>query len=133
MKKIRRLALIALPAALALGAVGATLPAHAATPTAVVVNRHCTKTSMSNLQLQREDTGQLSVDFGVDMARPVAGVRWRVIELRNGVVFVNSTTRTIADGSFSISSLLAPRSVNHVIAAASNPATGETCYISATL
>jgi hypothetical protein len=129
----RRLALIALPAALSIGALGAALPAHAATPTAVNITRHCTKTSMSNLQLQREDTGQISVDFGVDMARPIAGVAWKVKETRNGVAFVNTTTRTIADGSFSISSLLAPKPLNHIVATATNPATGETCTIGAYL
>ena len=129
----RRLALIALPAALVLGTVGTALPAHAATPSAVVVNRHCSKTSLANLQLQREDTGKVSVDFGVDMARHTAGVPWHVKETRNGVVIVNRTTRTIGDGSFSISNLLAPKSVNHIVATASNLQTGETCTISATL
>jgi hypothetical protein len=129
----RRLALIALPAALSIGALGAALPAHAATPTSVVVNGHCTKTSLDNLQLQREDTGQISVDFGVDMARHTAGVTWHVKETRNGVVFVNRYIRTITDGSFSISSLLAPQTTNHVVATAYNPASGEFCTISATL
>ena len=130
---IRRLALIALPAALGIGALGATLPVHAATPAAVNINHRCSKTSMSNLQLQREDTGQISVDFGVDMARHIAGVTWKVKETRNGVAFVNRTTRTIADGSFSISSLLPPKSVNHIVATATNPATGETCSIGASI
>ena len=129
----RRLALIALPAALTIGTLGAALPAHAATPTAVVVNGHCSKTSLDNLQLQREDTGQISVDFGVDMARHTAGVTWHVRETRNGVVFVNRYPRTGADGSFSISSLLAPQPTNHIVAKAYNPATGELCTISATL
>jgi hypothetical protein len=130
---LRRLALIALPVALTIGAIGAALPAHAATPTAVVVNRHCSKGSVSNLQLQREDTGKISVDFGVDMARHRAGVTWKIKETRNGVTFVHRTTRTISDGSFSISNLLAPKSVNHILATATNPATGETCTIKATL
>ena len=88
---------------------------------------------MVNLQLQREDTGQVSIDFGVDMARHHAGVAWTVKETRNSVAVVNRTTRTIGDGSFSISSLLSPRSVNHIVATATNPATGETCTIKATL
>jgi hypothetical protein len=129
----RRLALIALPAALTLGTLGPALPTHAATPTPVNITRHCTKTSMVNLQLQREDTGQISVDFGVDMARHQPGVTWKVKETRNGVTFVNRTARTIADGSFSISSLLTPRPVNHIVATATNPTSGETCTISATL
>jgi hypothetical protein len=130
--KFRRLALIALPAALTLATLGPALPAHATTiPTAVNITRQCTKTSMVNLQLQREDTGQISVDFGVNMARHTSGVAWRVKEYRNGVLFVNTTVRTIADGSFSISRLLAPSSVNHIVATATNPATGETCWIGA--
>lgn len=129
---VRRLALIALPATLTIGVLGAALPAHAATPTAVVVNGHCSKGSLSNLQLQREDTGQISVDFGVDMARHTAGVAWKVKETRNGIAFVNGTTHTISDGSFSISSLLAPKPLNHVVATATNPKTGETCTIQAT-
>jgi hypothetical protein len=129
----RRLTVIALPAALTIGVLGAALPAPAATATAVVVNGHCSKGSLSNLQLQREDTGRISVDFGVDMARHTAGVAWNVKETRNGVAFFNGTTRTISDGSFSNSSLLAPKSVNHVVATATNPKTGETCTIKATL
>jgi hypothetical protein len=130
---IRRLALIALPAALIVGTVGTALPAHAASPTAVVVNRHCAGKSVANLQLQREDTGQISVDFGVDMARHTTGVPWKIKESRNGTVFVDRTLRTIRDGSFSTSSLLAPKSVNHIAATARNRVTGEICTISTTL
>jgi len=132
---LRRLALIALPAAVSLGALGLAVPAHAATPgtAAVVVNGQCTNRSLSNLQLQREDTGQISVDFGVDMVRHTGGVTWKVKETRNGAVFVNTTTRTISDGSFSISSLLAPKSVNHIVATATNSKTGEACTIKAAL
>ncbi len=131
--KTRHIALAALPAALTLGSLGAALPAHAATPATVIINRRCTKSSLSNLQLQREDNGRISVDFGVDMARHIPGVTWKVKETRNGVVFVNGTTRTIADGSFSVSRVLAPQSLNHIVATASNPATGESCTIGATL
>lgn len=132
---LRRLALIALPAVVTLGTLSVALPARAATPStaAVVMNGHCTSGSLSNLQIQREDTGQISVDFGVDMARHSRGVTWKVKETRNGVVFVNRTTRTISDGSFSVSTLLPPKSVNHVVATATNPKTGETCTINATL
>jgi hypothetical protein len=132
--KLRRIAIIALPATLALGAFGAALPAHGAVPAPVVVNKACSKTSLANLQLQREDTGQISVDFGVDMARHTAGVAWTVKEWRNGVLFVYGAPRTIADGSFSVTRLLAPKvGVNHFVATASNPLTGETCSISASI
>jgi hypothetical protein len=56
-----------------------------------------------------------------------------VRETQNGRLFVNGTARTLTDGSFSISSSLASANVNHVVAVATNPATGETCTISATL
>ncbi len=131
---IRRLAVIALPAALSVATLGAALPAHAATPRSVVVNGHCSKTSRDNLQLQREDNGKLSVDFGVDMARHTAGVAWKVKASDNGTVFVNGTKRTIADGSFSVSRVLTPKAgSNHIVATASNAATGETCSITATI
>jgi hypothetical protein len=131
--KIRRLALIALPAALGIGALSTALPAHAAS-TSVVVNGHCSQTSLDNLQLQREDTGKISVDFGVDMARHTAGVAWKVKEYDNGVRFVNTTKLTIADGSFSITRLITPQpGVNKIVAKATNAVTGETCRISASI
>ena len=67
------------------------------------------------------------------MARHTGGVPWKIKETRNGVVFMNRTARTISDGSFSSSSLLAPKSVNHIVATAHNLVTGETCTISATV
>ena len=98
------------------------------------VNARCTGTSVANLQVQREDTGKLSVDFGVDMARHVAGVTWRVVETDNGSVFVNTTTRTISDGSFSISSLIAPKAgTNTVVGRAVNLVTHEYCAIKRSL
>ncbi len=130
--KIRRLALLAVPAALGIGALSTAVPAHAAAG-AVVVNGHCSKTSLDNLQLQREN-GKISVDFGVDMARHVAGVAWKVKATDNGVGFVNTTKLTIADGSFSITRRLTPQAgVNQIVANASNAATGETCSISASI
>ncbi len=50
--------------------------AGAATPP-VNITAQCSGTSTVNLQLQRKDTGKLSVDFGVDMARHKAGVQWK--------------------------------------------------------
>jgi hypothetical protein len=128
--KIRRLALLALPAAATIGSLGLATPAHAATPINKTVA--CSKGSIANLQLQREDTGKLSVDFGVDMARHVAGVTWKVKETNNGVVFVKTTKSTLADGSFSITRRLTPYpGTNHIVATATNPASGESCTISA--
>lgn len=124
------------------GAIGAggliaaapTTLAGAATPAAVVVNAKCSGSSMSNLQLQREDTGRLSVDFGVDMARHKAGIQWRISGTDNGTPFVNATVKTIRDGSFSVTRLLTPATgINAVVATASNAATGETCSISGSI
>jgi hypothetical protein len=130
--KIRRLALLALPAAAAVGALGFTVPAHAATPAPVNKNVVCSQGSTANLQLQREDTGKLSVDFGVDMKSHVAGIAWKVKESNNTIAFVKTTEYTLADGSFSVTRRITPVSgVNHIVATATNPATGETCRIGA--
>jgi hypothetical protein len=128
---MRRLVTLVLPAAIGLFALASPVPAFAAT--GVTVNGHCSGTSVYSLQVQREDTGKLSVDWGVDMARHLRGVAWKVTEANNGTVFVNKTVTTIADGSFSITRLLAPQPTNHVKASATNRATGETCTASATV
>jgi hypothetical protein len=104
------------------------------TLSAVNVTRHCTGSSMSNLQVQREDTGKLSVDFGVDMAKHVAGVPWKVVEVHNGATFVNATVKTISDGSFSLTRLVVPTAgTNAFVAMAINTVTGETCTIKASI
>ena len=119
--------------AIAAAGAGASVRAHAA-PRVVVVNGHCSKGSLSNLQLQREDTGKLSVDFGVDMARHTRGVAWKVKGTDNGTAFFATTMHTISDGSFSITRLITPKAgVNHIVAIAANPATGETCSLSASI
>jgi len=124
------------------GAIGAgglaavtTLPVTQAGAASVPVNTtvRCNGTSMVNLQLQREDTGQVSVDFGVDMARHTGGVRWHVTEKNNGSIFVNKSIKTIGDGSFSITTVLAPAASNTVVGTAVNPITGETCHVSGTV
>ncbi len=115
-----------------LGSVAAIPVAAASAATgSVTVDAKCSGSSVGNLQVQREDTGKLSVDFGVDMARHTAGVSWKVTESDNGSVFVTSVARTISDGSFSITRLIAPKpGTNAVVAKAVNPLTGETCKIS---
>jgi hypothetical protein len=125
-------AVVAVPVtAITAGAVGASAPARTAA-TAVVVNGRCSKGSLSNLQVQREDTGKLSTDFGVDMARHTAGVAWKVKGTDNGVAFFATTVHTISDGSFSITRLITPKpGVNHIVAIAANPKTGETCSLRA--
>src|SRR5665213_2453678 len=100
----------------------------------VVVNTKCSGTSVANLQLQRADTGKLSVDFGVDMARPVAGVPWKVKAKDNGTTFVNTTKLTISDGSFSVSRVILPAAgTNTVVGHAVNTLTGETCTITGSI
>jgi hypothetical protein len=128
-------AALAVPvAAITAGTAGATVSAHAATPSAVVVNGHCSKGSLSNLQVQREDTGQLSIDFGVDMAAHTPGVAWKVGVTDNGSLVAATTVRTISDGSFSITRLIPPKpGVNHIHALAINPATREWCYLTASI
>ncbi len=105
--------------------------ASAATTNPININAKCSGTSVANLQVQREDTGKLSVDFGVDMARHTAGVRWGVAAIDNGTGFIFQTVKTISDGSFSVTRVIAPKpGVNTIMARAVNPATHETCTIS---
>ena len=128
-------AALAIPVgAITAGGAGASASAHTAKTSAVVVNRRCSKGSLGNLQLQREDTGKLSVDFGVDMARHTAGVAWKVKGTDNGTALFATTMHTISDGSFSITRVVTPKAgVNHIVAIAANPATGETCSLSASI
>jgi hypothetical protein len=119
--------LAGLGAALAIPAVSAS----AATTNPININAKCSGTSVANLQVQREDTGKLSIDFGVDMARHAAGVRWGVAATDNGTLFVYQTVNTISDGSFSVTRIIAPKpGVNTIRAWAVNPSTHETCSIS---
>jgi hypothetical protein len=113
----------------------AALPAASASaaPSSVDINRHW-GTSVANIQVQREDTGGLSVDFGVDMANHSAGVPWKVTITRNGKLVASTTARTIADGSFSITRVLTPvPGTNAFVAHAVNTLTGQAWSISGTL
>jgi hypothetical protein len=126
----RRIAIIAIPVVATVGAGTAPFISSASAAGAartVVASGHCSRTSTYSLQVQREDTGQISVDWGVDMTAHVAGVAWHVTEVNNGKVFVNQTKRTAPDGSFSITRLLAPQNTTTITATATNPATGERC------
>jgi hypothetical protein len=116
-------------------AAGLALPAvRAGAATAPVnITARCSGSSTANLQLQREDTGAVSVDFGVDMARHKAGVQWHVTETDNGTVFVNKSVKTIRDGSFSVTSTRPPAASKTVVGTAVNPSTGESCSISGTV
>ncbi|HEY4753280.1 MAG TPA: hypothetical protein VIH37_08350 [Candidatus Limnocylindrales bacterium] len=129
---LRRLRILVIPASLLL-AVVAALPASAAAPRDLTVSGRCSGTSVTDLQIGREDNGKLSIDFGVDMARHASGIAWRVSMTDNGIVIANVTVRTIADGSFSITRLISPRpGANHIVARARRVTTGEICRLSAT-
>ena len=114
----------------------AALPAASASAAtnSVNVTRKCAGTSVANLQVQREDTGQLSVDFGVDMAKHTAGVPWKVKETRNGKMFVSTPVKTISDGSFASLGALKPvAGTNAFVVYAVNTRTGQTCSITGSL
>jgi hypothetical protein len=125
--------LVALGALVAAGSAAAPSMAGAATG-GVNVTARCSGSSHTNLQVQREDTGALSVDFGVDMARHKSGVAWNVTGADNGTTFVHTVARTGRDGSFSITTVLTPPAgANTVVSTAINPATGERCTVAGSL
>jgi hypothetical protein len=112
------------------------VPVAGASPVtkAITVNAKCSGTSVANLQIQREDTGKLSVDVGVDMARHTSGVRWRVGASDNGTVFILQTASTISDGSFSITRFISPKpGTNTIVATAVNLTTHEHCSVRGSL
>lgn len=128
--RIRRLATIIAPVALATTVGASIIPAQAATRQPVTRNSTCSLGSLSNLQVQREDNGTLSIDFGVDMVTHSAGVNWTYRIVDNRTVVMRGTSSTIADGSFSVSRAITPRTgPNRIVAIAKNAATGETCRI----
>ena len=126
----RRLASFAIPAALVTTVIASAIPAQAATKPAVNSNSTCSLGSVSNLQVQREDNGKLSIDFGIDMTAPTAGVKWSYHVTDNRSLVTRGISSTVSDGSFSITRAITPRSgTNHIVATAKNSATGETCRI----
>ena len=128
-----RLASFAIPVVLVTTVVASSIPAQAATRLAVTSNNTCTLGSVSNLQVQREDNGKLSIDFGVDMATHAAGVKWTYHVTDNRSVVMKGTSSTIADGSFSVTRAITPRTgTNHFVATAKNSATGDICRIRVT-
>jgi len=112
----------------------ATNAGTATRPANVNINAKCSGSSVANLQVQREDTGKLSVDFGVDMVRHQAGMPWKVTLSDNGSVFVNTTVKTISDGSFSVSPVINPKpGTNTIVGKAVNVVTHESCTIKGSL
>ena len=135
---IRPRTIAALAAAMTLGttAAGVGAAAAAAPGPRASINKtaSCTKGSLANLQAQREDTGKLSVDVGVDMSRHASGVPWKVKVTDNGKTLANATVRTISDGSFSITRTLKPiAGKNHIVFTATNLRTGERCVMNGTV
>jgi hypothetical protein len=121
----RRLASFIIPVALVTAVAAGAIPAQAATR-----NSTCSLRSLSNLQVQREDNGRLSIDFGVDMVTHRSGVHWTYRVVDNRSVVMRGTASTIADGSFSVTRAITRLTgSNHIVATAKNPATGETCRI----
>jgi hypothetical protein len=112
-------------------------PASAATHPrtgSIDLTSRCSKLSYGNLQIQREDSGRLSLDVEVDMARHTAGVPWRLKVTDNGVTILSTIARTSSDGSVSVAQPFSPKAgANHVVLFAKNPRTGETCRLSGTV
>jgi hypothetical protein len=126
----RRLASFVIPVALVTTVIASAIPAQAATKPTVNINNICSLGSVSNLQVQREDNGKLSIDFGVDMAAHAAGVKWTYHVMDNRTLVMMGTSSTVADGSFSVTRAITPRTgTNHIVATAKNSATGELCRI----
>ena len=126
----RRLASIIVPVTLVAAVTAGAIPAQAAAKPAVTRNSTCSMGSLSNLQVQREDNGTLSIDFGVDMVTHTSGVNWTYRVVDNRSVVMRGTGSTIADGSFSVTrALTLMTGSNHIVATAKNAATGETCRI----
>lgn len=138
MNKLQKLTAVALASSMSLGivAIGASAASAATHPRASSINltAACSRGSLGNLQVQREDTGQLSIDIGVDMARHTAGVPWAIKATDNGTTIASGRTTTIGDGSFSVTRLLWPKAgSNHIVFTAKNLRNGETCRISGTV
>jgi hypothetical protein len=134
MNKVQKLTAVALAGSMSLGlaAVGASVASAASAQGRSLINltKTCSKGSVGNLQVQREDTGQFSIDVGVDMSRHIAGIAWSFRLTDRGAPVVVGTARTIGDGSFSVSRLMWPKAgANHFVFTAKNPKTGETCKL----
>jgi len=108
--------------------------AGAVTPAPININAKCSGTSIANLQVAREDTGKLSIDFGVDMVHHKAGVVWKATVTDNTSTVFSGSVKTISDGSFSVTRLIMPRAgANKVTGKATNLSTGETCTVTGTV
>lgn len=129
-----RLSTIIIPVVVVATVVTGAAAAQAATKTTAARNSLCSLGGLSNIQVQREDNGTLSIDFGVDMATHTSGVAWTYRVVDNRSVVMKGTSSTIADGSFSVTRSITPwTGPNHFVAIAKSPATGEICRIRVTV
>jgi hypothetical protein len=119
-----RTAAVSVLGALALATLGAA-PAHARDGR--VENRGmCSARSAWKLKAG-PDNGAIETEFEVDSNR--VGQKWNVVIKDNGVrVFAGSRITTAPSGSFTVNRRIPNRAgVDHIVASAKNPASGETC------
>ena len=92
----------------------------------------CSGASSSTLKA-KPDNGRLELEFQVDSNK--AGQKWNVRLFDNGTRFFAGTRTTMApSGSFEVRQLTANRAgADHIVARATNPATGEVCRASLTI
>ncbi len=119
-----RTAAIGVLGALALATVGAA-PAYAKDGR-VEKRGACSSGSVWKLKAG-PDNGAIETQFEVDSNR--VGQHWNVAINDNGVrVFTGSRTTTAPSGSFEVARRIRNRAgIDHILAFAKNPATGETC------
>jgi hypothetical protein len=133
MSKLRnRTAALGIMSALALGTIAA-VPAYAKDGDVRVERRGaCTASSTSKLKVKTDD-GRLEVEFEVDSNR--VGQRWNVVIKDNGVtVFSGARTTTAPSGSFEVERRIPNRAgTDSIVAAAKNPASGESCVARASI
>jgi hypothetical protein len=119
-----RTAAIGALGALALATLGAA-PAHAKDGR-VETRGSCSAGSAWKLKAG-PDNGAIEMEFEVDSNR--VGQKWNVVIADNGVrVFAGTRTTLAPSGSFTVARRIPNRAgVDHLVASAKNPATGENC------
>jgi hypothetical protein len=121
-----RTAAFGLMSALALGSIAAA-PAYAkGGGNKVAVKGTCSASSTSQIKAGHDD-GVIETEFEVDSRH--VGTVWKVTINDNGVrVFTGSRATTAPSGSFSVERRIPNRAgTDHLVAAAKNTVTGETC------
>ena len=123
-KRSNRIATIGVLSALALGTINA-VPAYAK-GTKVTKAGACKARSHWKLKVG-PDNGVYETEFEVDSNH--VGQKWNVVITDNGVrVFTGARITKAPSGSFSVARRVANRTgVDHIVASAKNPKSGETC------